>query len=85
MDFITSLPKSEEYNSTMVVIDCYSKYTTFIAIPTDCKVDESARLFVKHIMKLWRVPKSIVSNQDPQLTRHFWTELFKMLRIDLKF
>ena len=56
MDFITSLPKSEWCGSIMVVVDRYSKYATFIAVPTDC--------FVKHIVKRWGVPKSIVSDRD---------------------
>ncbi|KAK9233383.1 hypothetical protein WN943_023632 [Citrus x changshan-huyou] len=85
MDFITSLPKSEGCGSIMVVVDRYSKYATFIAAPVDCKADEAARLFVKHIVKLWGVPKSIVSDRDPRFTGRFWTELFKMLGTDLKF
>ncbi|KAH9752508.1 Endonuclease [Citrus sinensis] len=85
MDFITSLPKSEGYGSIMVVVDRYSKYATFIAAPINCKADEAARLFVKHIVKLWGVPKSIVSDRDPRFTGRFWTKLFKMLETDLKF
>ncbi|KAK9181022.1 hypothetical protein WN944_024159 [Citrus x changshan-huyou] len=85
MDFISALPKSEGCGSIMVVVDRYSKYTTFIVAPTDCKADEAARLFVKHIVKLWGVPKSIVSDRDPRFTGRFWTELFKLLGTDLKF
>ncbi|KAH9688170.1 Endonuclease [Citrus sinensis] len=85
MDFITSMPKSEGCESIMVVVDRYSKYATFIAAPVDCKADEAARLFVKHIVKLWGVPKSIVNDRDPRFTGRFWTELFKMLGTDLKF
>ena len=85
MDFITSLPKTKGCGSIMVVVDRYSKHATFIAAPVDCKADEAARLFVKHIVKLWGVPKSIVSDRDSRFTRRFWTELFKMLGTDLKF
>ena len=85
MDFISALPKSEGCGSIMVVVDRYSKYATFIAAPTDCKADEAAHLFVKHIIKLWGVSKSIVSDQDPHFTGRFWMELFKMLGTDLKF
>ncbi|KAH9720957.1 Endonuclease [Citrus sinensis] len=85
MDFISALPKSEGCGSIMVVVDHYSKYATFIAARTDCKADEAARLFVKHIIKLWGVPKSIVSDRDPRFIGRFWTELFKMLGTDLKF
>ena len=69
----------------MVVVNHYSKYATFIVAPADCKVDEAARLFVKHIVKLWGVLKSIVSDRDPRFTKRFWTELFKILGTDLKF
>ena len=79
------MPKSEGCGSIMVVVDRYSKYATFIATPADCKADEAARLFVKHIVKLWGVLKSIVSDRDPRFTVCFWTELFKMLGTDLKF
>ena len=85
MDFITSLPKSEGCSNIMVVVDCYSKYATFIAALADYKVDEAARLFVKHIVKIWGVPKSIVSDRDPRFTGCFWMKLFKMLGTDLKF
>ena len=84
MNFITSLPKSKGCGSIMVIVDYYSKYVTFIAAPVDCKVDEAARLFIKHIVKIWGVPKSIVSNRDPRFTGRFWTDLFKMLGTDLK-
>ncbi len=44
----------------MVVVDRYSKYAIFIATLVDVKVEEAARLFIKHVMKVWGVPKSIV-------------------------
>ena len=84
MDFISALPRSEGGGSIMVVVDCYSKYATFIAVPTDCKADKATRLFIKHIVKLW-VLKSILSDRDPRFIARFWTELFKILGTDLKF
>ena len=50
MDLIIGLPKSEDNGSIIVVVDRFSKYTTFIAAPTDCTV-ETTRLFLKHIVK----------------------------------
>ncbi|KAH9736089.1 Endonuclease [Citrus sinensis] len=85
MNFITSLPKFKGCGNIMVVVDRYSKYAIFITVLVYCKVDEAAHLFVKHIVKLWGVPKSIVSDRDPRFTGRFWTELFKMLGTDLKF
>lgn len=85
MDFMTTLTKSKKCGNIMVIVDRYSKYATFIVAQTNCKVDEAAYLFIKHVVKLWGVPKSIVSNRNPRFTKRFWTELFKMLGINLKF
>lgn len=82
MDFISALPKSEGCGSIMVVVDRFSKYATFIPASKDCT---AARLFLKHVVKLWGVPQSIVSDRDPRFTGRFWTELFKMLGTDLNF
>ncbi|KAI5662326.1 hypothetical protein M9H77_21649 [Catharanthus roseus] len=85
MDFITSLPKSEEFGSIIVVVDRFSKYATFIPAPIDCTAEETARLFLKNVVKLWGVPSTIVSDRDPRFTGRFWTELFKLLGSDLNF
>lgn len=44
--FISALPKVGELGSIIVVVDRFSKYATFIAAPTDCTAEETARLFV---------------------------------------
>ncbi|KAI4313284.1 hypothetical protein L6164_026275 [Bauhinia variegata] len=85
MDFIVALPKSEGYGSIIAVVDRFSKYATFILAPEDCKVDEAAHLFFKHMVKLWGIPRSIVSDCDPRFTRKFWRELFKLMGTGLNF
>ncbi|RVW25255.1 Transposon Tf2-2 polyprotein [Vitis vinifera] len=71
MDFIIGLPKSEDSGSIIVVVDRFSKYATFIAAPTDCTAEETARLFLKHVVKYWGLPKFIISDRDPSFTRKF--------------
>jgi hypothetical protein len=44
-----------------------------------------AKLFWDNVVKLHGVPKTIVSGRDKIFTSHFWTELFKLLKTDLKF
>ncbi|CAM8932322.1 unnamed protein product [Rhodiola kirilowii] len=85
MDFITCLPKSEGFGRIIAVVDRFSKYATFMAASSECTAEETARLFLTNVVKLWGVPKSIVSDRDPRFTGRFWTELFKMLGIDLNF
>ncbi|KAL6330114.1 hypothetical protein AAG906_040033 [Vitis piasezkii] len=85
MDFIIGLPKSEDNDSIIVVVDRFSKYATFIAAPTDCTAEETARLFLKHVVKYWGLPKYIISDRDPRFTGKFWTELFKLMGSELHF
>ncbi|RVW72661.1 Transposon Ty3-I Gag-Pol polyprotein [Vitis vinifera] len=84
MDFIIGLPKSEDSCSIIVVVDRFSKYATFIAAPTDyCR--KTVRLFLKHVVKYWGLPKFIISDRDPRFTGKFWTELFKLMGSELHF
>ncbi|CAL8989416.1 unnamed protein product [Prunus brigantina] len=85
MDFIVSLPKSEGCGSILVVVDRFTKYATFIPAPADCNAEETARLFLKHVVKYWGIPKSIISDRDTRFTGKLWTELFKLLGSQLNF
>ncbi|CAL8167714.1 unnamed protein product [Prunus armeniaca] len=85
MDFIVSLPKSEGCGSILVVVDRFIKYATFIPTLADFNVEEAARLFLKHVVKYWEIPKSIISDRDTRFTSKLWTELFKLLGSQLNF
>ena len=51
MDFIIGLPKSKDSGSIIVVVDRFSKYATFIAALADYTAEETAKLFLKHVVK----------------------------------
>ena len=76
LDFITHLPKVGEFEVILVIVDRFSKYATFISDLKLCSAEIIAQLFFKHIVKLWGIPVSIVSDRDARFTRTFWTELF---------
>lgn len=76
------LPKYKGKN-LMVVVDLFSKYGVFIPAPKDSTTEEAARLFFKHVVKYWGVPKSIISDGDSRFTGRFWTELFRLMGSDL--
>ena len=83
MDFITGLPKVNDYTSIFVVVDRFSKYATFMAAPKVCSAEVTAQLFLKHIVKLWGLPLDIVSDRDARFTGRFWTALFELLGTQL--
>ena len=55
------------------------------AASTDCTAEETARLFLKHVVKYWGLPKFIISDLDPWFTGKFWMELFKLMGLELYF
>ncbi|KAE8694701.1 RNA-directed DNA polymerase-like protein [Hibiscus syriacus] len=46
---------------------------------------EAARLFLKHVVKYWGMPKTIINDRDTRFTGRFWTELFKLMGSSLNF
>ena len=85
MDFVIGLPKSENNDSIIVVVDRFSKYATFITTPIDYTVKNTTRLFLKHVVKYWGLLKYIISDRDPRFTGKFWMELFKLMGSELHF
>ena len=79
LDFITHFPKVGEMESILFIIDRFSKYATFIPTRKSCSAEATAQLFFRHVVKLWSISTSIVSDRDPRFKGTFWTELFKLL------
>ncbi|KAE8659099.1 hypothetical protein F3Y22_tig00116964pilonHSYRG00078 [Hibiscus syriacus] len=63
----------------------FLKYATFIPASKVCPAVEAARLFLKHVVKYWGMPKTIISGRDTQFTGRFWTKLFKLMGSSLNF
>lgn len=52
MDFITGFAKVDGFTSIMVIVDRFSKYTTFVSMPKECMAETMTKLFMKNIVKL---------------------------------
>jgi transposase InsO family protein len=80
MDFVVGLPKtSKGYDSSWVIVDRLTKTTHFLPVKTDHLVVVYAQLYIARILSLHGVPKTIVSDRQPQFVSKFWEELHKSL------
>ena len=75
MDFVEGLPKSEGYDTIMVVVDRLTKFAHFVPLRHPFTVAKVARAFWESIIKLHGVQHSIVSDRDKIFTSAMWREL----------
>ena len=82
MDLITNLPKSQGFDAVLTIIDhgC-SKAAKFIPCNTTITGQEVAALYLRHLVPWFRIPRKIISDQDPRFVSHFTKELCRLLHI----
>jgi len=82
MDFIMDLPKSERYNTILVVIDRLTKMSHFIPCSKDLDARQFAYLFMKEIVRLHGLPQDIISDRGTLFTPEVWKESTGKLGIE---
>ncbi|XP_031505831.1 uncharacterized protein LOC116268232 [Nymphaea colorata] len=78
MDFIDALPKSENKEAILVVVDRLSKYSHFAPLPRHYNGPMVAEVYHNHVGKLHGMPQSIVCDRDSIFMSLFWKEYLKM-------
>ena len=72
MDFVTGLPRAQnQCDAVWVVVDRLTKSAHFLAVRENDSLSSLCKLFLKEIVRLHRMPVSIVSDCDPWFTSHF--------------
>jgi len=74
IDFITDLPKSEGYDTILVVIDRLTKRDHFIPYSKDLDAQQFTHLFMKEIVRLHGIPHDIITDRGTLFTSDLWKE-----------
>ena len=84
IDFITDLPKSDGYDTILVVIDQLTKMSHYVPCSKDLDVRQFANLFMKEIVRLLGLPHDIITDRVTQFTSDLWKETTGKVGIELR-
>jgi len=82
VDFITDLPKSEGYETILVVIDRLTKMSHFSPCWKDVEAWQFANLFMRQIVWLHGLPHDMITNRGTLFTSDRWKESTGKLGIE---
>ena len=69
----------------MVVVENLTKVSHFIPIKVTHKETNVVDIYMREVSCLHGIPKTIVSDKDPNFTSKFWKGLFKGFRKNMNF
>ena len=72
------------YDTVLIFTDRATKMVHLIPTTMHTTADETAKRFIKHVIKYHGIPRSIHSDRDPRLSSALWTELCHKLDIKHK-
>jgi transposase InsO family protein len=84
LDFITGLPISDGFDAIMTCVDRLSKRPKYAATHSMASAVDTARLFFDTVVRHHGLPRAIVSDRDSKFTSDFWSELMRLMGVQLK-
>ena len=77
VDLITQLPKSNNYDAILTVVDHFSKQVHILPCLTSCSTDDVMDLLYHHVFKLHELPRKIISDWNPQFASKLMQRLYE--------
>jgi hypothetical protein len=84
IDFVVGLPECEGFDAVWVVVDSLLKMRDFIPCHTTVDVVGLAIHYLKEVVRLHGLPKTIISDLGPQFALAFWGPICTCLGIDTR-
>jgi hypothetical protein len=81
MDFITDLPLVKDFDSVLVIVDRFTKFTIIVPCSKKCTATALGDLFLKNVVCLFGTPNEIISDRGPQFIAKFWKRISELLGI----
>lgn len=76
MEFIVILLRTQKVkDSIIMVVDHFAKTAHFTPCNKTNDASKVAKLFIKEIMSLYGIPRTIVLDRDIKFLSHFWKTL----------
>ena len=86
VDFVVGIPRSKDgYDSIWVIVDRLTKSAHSLPVKATYSVAKLAKLYVKHIVCLYGIHVSIVSDRGSVFTSRFWQKLQEVMGTGLDF
>jgi hypothetical protein len=79
MDFLGPFPKSKGYDYVWVVMCRLTSEVHLIPVNTITKATELSHIYIREIVRLHGLPRSIVSDRDSKFTSAWWREIHRLL------
>jgi hypothetical protein len=82
IDMIGPLPKSDNYDSILVIVNRFSKMIHLVPTMTSLSSTELAEIYKKEVWCHHGIPRRIISDRGPQFASKFMKELCNALGIE---
>lgn len=78
LDFIEGLPKSNKFDTILVIVDKFSKYGHFVPLKHPFTAQTVAQAFLDNVYYRHGLPQVLISDRDKIFISSFWQNLFKL-------
>ena len=84
MDFVVGMTRTQKHHDAIwVIMHRLTKSSHFLAMKTVFNAEQLADLYIKEIVRLHRIPLSIVSDQDTKFSSKFWQSFQSVMGTEL--